>query len=142
METKIVDTLEVMQKIEQQPGRDTVGDVKYKKMAVDSGHCQGDVAIIRRKKLPEGLVAMTKPNPQLAPGTDMGSHHIIAAKDMKHLSFFTSPRPGITEGPWIKATKAFTVTHPHHKHVTLPPGNYQVIYQREQGLNEIRRAID
>lgn len=142
METKQADTLEIMRKVEEQPGRETVGEAVYRTMAVDSGHCQGDVAIIRREKVPSAYKPVKNPNPQLAPGTDLGSHHIIEADHMKNLKFLALERPGITQGPFIVATKAFTVTHPKHKHVTLPAGTYEILYQQEQGLNQIRRAID
>lgn len=93
---------------------------------------QGDVYLERIDKLTKGWSKTG--NRQLAPGTSPGSRHVVT----KGPTLFVSPERAPTErnrtglrllGPQIEAKEAFTVEHPEHAHITLPPGVYQTSYQ-------------
>lgn len=96
---------------------------------------QGDVALVRIDKLPEGKKITEL---QLAPGTTKGSRHILA--DFEGIIIQHSNHP--LYGPAFQAKERFTLTHPEHAHYSLPPGCYQVIYQQDNEMEEIRRVQD
>jgi len=70
---------------------------------------------------------------QLALGNTMGSRH-IAEPPAK--VFEGTTLPGWCDrrtflGPLVESKKRFTVTHPEHAHVDLPPGCYQITHQMD-----------
>jgi len=70
---------------------------------------------------------------QLALGNTMGSRHIAEAP-AKVFEGTTLPEwcdRRTFLGPLIESSKRFTVTHPEHAHVDLPPGCYQVTHQMD-----------
>lgn len=93
---------------------------------------QGDVYLERISSLSKDWTKTG--NRQLAPGTSPGSRHVVT----KGPTLFVSPeliprentRTGVRLlGPQIEAREPFTVEHPEHAHITLPPGLYQASYQ-------------
>ena len=106
-------------------------------MSTNDAWAQGDVAIIAIDKI------TGKPDPkpvvQLAPGTTQGSRHCLDSLD--GIQLFRVDRADVLTGPQIKADRRFTVEHPEHGDVSLPPGNYQIRYQRAFA-EELRRVAD
>lgn len=93
---------------------------------------QGDVYIERIAKVnPNWKVSA---NRQLAPGTSPGSRHVVTVGPVLRISPEAMPRVRTSGGvrllgPQIHAEKPFTVEHPEHAHLCMPPGDYQVSYQ-------------
>jgi len=90
---------------------------------------QGDVYLVATQGLKVGKAIF---NRQLAPGETQGSRHIAEAP----AQIFESPGhpiQGIAAnallGPVVESTQPWNLAHPEHAHVSLPPGQYQVIYQ-------------
>ena len=65
---------------------------------------------------------------QLAPGTSPGARHVIVGDATAH-GPLRSPDP--LEGPLVEARARVVLTHPEHAHISLPPGFYEVRYQRD-----------
>jgi hypothetical protein len=82
---------------------------------------------------------------QLAPGTSPGSRHVVTAGPVLRVSPTVNPRETSKRGvrllgPQIHAEHGFTVTHPEHAHLCMPPGDYQVSYQLD--FNQQRAVRD
>jgi hypothetical protein len=111
--------------------------------AANAGDCwvQGDVYITLLEALPADVVKITKPEKQLAPGTTQGSRHCLDA--LAGVTVYRLPNPGMLDGPVIRCLKERTITHPEHGDVVLPPGIYQISYQRDlDAENRERRVQD
>ena len=98
---------------------------------------QGDIYI---SKAPMAFVCAGKRvySGQLAPGTTQGSRHCV---DPDAVCVIQADTTSPLQGPTLYAKEAFTITHPEHGHITLPPGYYQITYQRAYA-DEIRRVMD
>lgn len=90
---------------------------------------QGDIYLVATENLKAGKPVTSR---QLAPGETQGSRHIAEAP----CQIFESPGhpiKGIASnallGPVVESTQPWNLAHPEHAHVTLPPGQYQVVYQ-------------
>lgn len=81
-------------------------------------------------------------NRQLAFGFSKGSRHVALEPAMVYdgesLPKWCDVRTFL--GPVVKSDARFTITHPEHAHVSLPPGVYQVTHQRDARTEE--RVID
>lgn len=93
---------------------------------------QGDVYLERIDHLSADW--QESKNRQLAPGTSPGSRHIVTSGPKLFVSPEMTPRVnnriGVRLlGPQIEAKEEFTVEHPEHAHITLPPGCYQASFQ-------------
>ena len=64
---------------------------------------------------------------QLAPGTTAGSRHVIEGD----ACLYARPAGSRLVGPWLEVRTRAVLTHPEHAHISLPPGWYEVAYQRE-----------
>lgn len=102
---------------------------------------QGDIGLVCLAALPKGCVVDNRPTPQLAPGTTQGSRHCVAAGDMARVRFYRLIEATPLDGPVIEAPDGLTIEHPEHGDVTLPPGIYGVVYQR-QFAKELKRVQD
>ena len=100
---------------------------------------QGDVYITYRDKLPPLAKADAKPNAQLAPGSTQGSRHILDSLD--GVTMYQIDDASALQGPVLKVDTERTVTHPEHGNVVLPPGCYEITYQRAYA-EELRRVLD
>lgn len=110
-------------------GELNVGDIRKIK-SMGEGHVvrQGDIYIHRVKEdHPKGKACGN----QLAQGTTKGSRHVAEGAEC----FVGKRSPAwVTDGllgPFIKAFKRFTITHPEHADVNLPAGNYQITHQMD-----------
>lgn len=100
---------------------------------------QGDLYIERLEVIPANCKEDKNAPLQLAPGTTKGSRHILDGRD--GVTIYQLNTPTALEGPLLRTTKDRTVTHPEHGNVVLPPGDYQVTYQRAYA-DELRRVAD
>ena len=101
---------------------------------------QGDVYLTRVDHLPDGEVCEER---QLAPGNTKGSRHIVS--ESTDCVIVTPRRSSPLIGPCIESRSRLIVEHPEHGWLDLPPGIYQVTYQRDyakERAEEIRRVMD
>lgn len=99
---------------------------------------QGDIYIRKLAHIPEQAQRDTHATGQLAPGSTQGSRHCV---DPTAVALFVQRNASALEGPILQATNTFTITHPEHGHIILPPGIYHVVYQRAFA-DELRRIAD
>lgn len=83
------------------------------------------------------------PITQLVPGVSQGSRHCVDGGRVfegKALpKWMPNGRSDVVMGPVVENGERFTVTHPEHAHVSLPPGCYQVTYQLDaQSLQRVQ----
>lgn len=112
-------------------------------MAVGQFARQGDVYLIKIQEIDPEL----KPtqNRQLAPGVTQGSRHTVS-EDVKVFAPKVPNKRRDTGfgvaivGPQIESRKHFTVAHPEHADISLPPGCYEVVYQFDQATG--KRTLD
>jgi hypothetical protein len=107
--------------------------------SVGDTHRQGDVYITLLAAVPDVAKRETKPAAQLAPGTTQGSRHILDSMD--GVAMYRLPNPGMLDGPIVECRKERTITHPEHGDVILPPGVYQISYQRDLDAEDRERRV-
>jgi len=96
---------------------------------------QGDVYLVEEnppknaKRVPRSGVII------LAEGEATGHSHTVSDPSCELLEGDSGER-------WLAAPKEVEVNHQEHETVTLPPGNYRVIRQREYSPQEIRQVRD
>ena len=100
---------------------------------------QGDIYITLRESVPSRFVVSKKPNPQLAPGTTQGCRHVLDSLD--GVTMYADPRGDALQGPMIESEVEREITHPEHGNVIIPPGCYEITYQRAYA-EELRRVQD
>lgn len=103
------------------------------------GFRQGDIYIIKLDAMPAGCVLDTKPNAQIAEGNTQGSRHILDS--LVGVEIFQRQQRDALQGPILRTSTERTITHPEHGDVILPPGCYEITYQRAYA-EELRRVAD
>lgn len=118
---------------------------------------QGDVVLVRVEALPDGLVSAERDKAGrfvLAHGERSGHGHAIRDKNVMALRMAgTEPDPtGVSGGiDYIEVggSSPATLCHEYingkmaeHHPITLPPGLYKVVLQREYSPKGIVRAVD
>lgn len=106
-------------------------------MAKSTQYRQGDVFITRVQKIPADAKAAARDSGRivLAYGEATGHAHAVLDEDVRLLA--TGDRRFLEVGD-----KGATVKHEEHAPVSLPPGKYEVIRQREYSPEEIRNVAD
>lgn len=101
---------------------------------------QGDVLIIPVEKMPKDCesVRRDKGRVVLAYGEVTGHAHAITSRNAE---LYTEKAPKPRTFLRVVKTEAL-LRHEEHAPVQLPPGNYEVIHQREYTPEEIRRVAD
>jgi hypothetical protein len=124
---KVVQKLEEIQsEAQRRAKRETQA---YGTLAPGDWHAQGDVMFLKLGSLPPDAEPC-KARAQLAPGNTRGSRHIIVPADLAKVAFHKAKDADALTGPILDVKEKVEVTHPDHGHVVLPPGTYQVRYQR------------
>jgi hypothetical protein len=98
-------------------------------MAVGHHVRQGDIYVEMIEKI--SLSAKPTDNMQLAPGESKGSRHTVFGCKVYEIKHSPNRENPILLGPQISSKERFTVSHPEHADFSMPPGNYQVIYQMD-----------
>lgn len=128
------------------------GVVKVGKVGVDVPIAQGDILLVRRSKMPEGLESMkvgAKGNESayygrsavLAYGEATGHSHCLEVAEAETTIEAFHNKEGkmflkIDGGP-------ATLKHEEHAHIEVPPGIYERVLQRENDqFAESRRVSD
>lgn len=88
------------------------------KQAVPDYVRQGDIYIWGHKELPEDLLTVNDPTPQLAPGNTRGSRHVLDS--LEGVTVLRSRFAGELRGPFLLIRQPRVITHPDHSHVQLP----------------------
>ncbi len=101
---------------------------------------QGDVLIIPVAKLPNGLEPVKRESGRviLAHGEVTGHAHAI--KD-KRAALFRDPKLAAIF-MHVSGDAPVALEHDEHSTIEVPPGDYQVIRQREYSPEEIRNVAD
>ena len=99
---------------------------------------QGDIYVIKRDSVPASCFAVVVAA-QLTPGTTKGSRHILDSH--QGVEMFRVAGGDALQGPVFKTTCERIITHPEHGDVILPPGIYEITYQRAFA-DELRRVQD
>jgi len=99
---------------------------------------QGDVYIWLVSKLPQDAKPV-KAIEQLAPGTTKGSRHCLDS--LNGVTMFVRLNANELQGPFMRLDCERVVTHPEHGDWRLPPGLYEITYQRAFA-DELRRVRD
>lgn len=113
------------------------------KMATGQFARQGDVYLLKISAVDNGLKETA--DRQLAPGITQGSRHTVEAKvkvfEPKIPNQRRATEGGIAiVGPQIECKEHFTVAHPEHADISLPPGSYQVLFQFDHATG--KRTLD
>ncbi len=100
---------------------------------------QGDVLIKPIAKIPNGLVEIPRENGRLvlAHGEVTGHAHVVEGE-----ALFLAADIAELDNRFLEVAAECEVVHEEHGTLTLPPGNYEVIRQREYSPEEIRRVAD
>lgn len=96
---------------------------------------QGDVLLRRVTKKPANLKATN--SPVLVSGEATGHAHRVA--DLSNTKVFVDEAGAVC---FLENTQEVTIDHEEHGPITLPPGKWDVILQREYSPEENRRVID
>lgn len=125
---------EAFQKVKDEGAAKKSQEVRQiKSIAVGKAVRQGDVYCIAvDASHPKGEVTA---NRQLAIGNTQGSRHIVSENPSVKI-FIGVKAPEWCDaqtflGPVIVATERFVVEHPEHAHVSLPPGCFQILHQKD-----------
>jgi len=104
---------------------------------------QGDVLFKRIAKLPTGP-RKTRQNGAVAYGEVTGHSHALAVADRQAAEVLE-----IGDGLYVHVSEAgihieggATFVHEEHGPITLPPGDYEVVIQREYSPEAVRDVID
>lgn len=92
------------------------------------GHRQGDVCVWLLDALPVGCKIQKHVELQIAPGNTQGSRHCLDSVD--GVKLYLREQPDFFQGPILRMIVERTITHPEHGDVILPPGLYEITYQR------------
>jgi hypothetical protein len=100
---------------------------------------QGDLYIWKIDEFPGDWREDTRADLQLAIGTSQGARHVLDSRD--GVRIFQHPQQTELDGPILQLAEERVLTHPEHGDVVLPPGCYEITYQR-QFADELRRVLD
>jgi hypothetical protein len=99
---------------------------------------QGDVLLVRVAEIPAGATPV-EDGPidgrhVVAYGEVTGHHHSVAVADARMVKS--------AEDVYLEIMAETTLDHQEHAAITLPPGNYRFVPQREYSPEAIRRVVD
>ena len=101
---------------------------------------QGDVLIVPISKIPAGAKPIAREGGRvvLAHGEVTGHAHTI--KD-KHAALFRDPKLAAIF-MHVSGAAPVALEHDEHNTIELPPGNYEIVRQREYSPEAIRNVAD
>lgn len=100
---------------------------------------QGDVLLVPVKAVPHEAAPIAREGGRLilAHGEATGHAHVVEGE----AEFLASDVEDL-ERRFLRVEKEAELVHDEHATVTLPPGDYEVVRQREYSPEEIRRVAD
>ncbi len=99
---------------------------------------QGDLYITLLDEIPEGAIKAVTVL-QLAEGQTQGARHCLDSK--AGVEMFRVANPGMLDGPLLRTDRQRTIKHPEHGNVIIPPGSYQITYQRDLDAEDRQRRV-
>ena len=139
----VLDAETVLTQIQEQAERIKSDETQQFPEAASPGDCwrQGDIYITLLDALPKNVVVQKKNSRQLAPGTTQGSRHCLDS--LEGVTIYELETQEMLDGPIIFLKEERAVEHPEHGDVVLPPGVYQISYQRSLDSEErAQRVLD
>ena len=115
-------------------------DVKSNARAVPCMVRQGDVLIIPIHSLPAGLEPVVREAGRVVLAHGEVTGHAHAIKD-KHAALFRDPKLAAIF-MHVSGTAPVALEHDEHNTIELPPGNYEIVRQREYSPEAIRTVLD
>jgi len=107
---------------------------------------QGDVLLVQVDELPEGLTKVKRHGGRivLAEGETTGHAHAIADRGADLYELVTPGDVAEMRERFLRVEAEAGVELAHDEHTTLsvPPGNYRAVRQREYAPDEIRQVAD
>lgn len=108
---------------------------------------QGDVLLVSTDTIPTNLKKLDREHGRvvLAHGEMTGHHHSIVCDDVDLLTPDGSPFVSVDEAAELYLAvhcDPVDLTHQEHATITIQPGNYRVIRQREYTPERIIRVAD
>jgi hypothetical protein len=98
---------------------------------------QGDVLFVERLCVPTGVKRIRK-NGEILEGEATGHIHRVAQECLASAEVFE-----VENGLFMTVSEdGISIVHPDHNTLVLPPGNYEIIRQREYFPEEIRNVAD
>ena len=101
---------------------------------------QGDVLIVPVAKMPKSVEAVPRENGRVVLAHGEATGHAHAISDQR-AALFRDPKL-MAVFMHVSGDAAVTLEHDEHETIHLPPGNYQVIRQREYSPEAIRNVAD
>lgn len=101
---------------------------------------QGDVLIVSVSELPSDLDQVARENGRVVLAHGEATGHAHAIKD-KRAALFRDPKLAAVF-MHVTGDSPVALEHDEHDTIVIPPGNYQVIRQREYSPEEIRNVAD
>ncbi len=103
---------------------------------------QGDVLVVPITSIPRGATEemLEKDCIVLAHGEATGHAHVI--RDHSARMFCTPGQPKTKAIRFLRLVRSVELIHEEHDTVTIPPGDYEVIRQREYAPGEVRHVAD
>jgi len=99
---------------------------------------QGDVYVELLAKRPTGCKKIPF-RAQVAEGTTQGSRHCLDSAE--GVTMYALKEPGPLDGPVLVLKRERTLTHPEHGDWVLPPGTYQISFQRDLDAEDRERRV-
>jgi hypothetical protein len=97
---------------------------------------QGDILLVPVPEAPEGRRAKAESGRLiLARGEVTGHHHSVAVQDAELIEVAGVPEV------FLRIFQTTTLDHQEHASVTLPPGDYKIVRQREYQPGELPRQV-
>ncbi len=115
--------------------------VFHSTMAAGDYHRQGDIYVSMINQPDRAVLKEIGVRLQLAPGTTQGSRHCISNATLRGVRMYEKEGATALDGPVLECFSPLTIDHPEHGSLTVPPGWFQITYQR-QYAEELRRVQD
>jgi hypothetical protein len=97
---------------------------------------QGDVLFVERACRPAGKPVVRK-NGEILEGEATGHIHRVAPECLAAAEVYE-----IDGKLFMSSEEGISIVHEEHHTLVLPPGNYEVVRQREYSPEEIRNVAD
>lgn len=101
---------------------------------------QGDVLIVPIKSMPRGVEPVDRENGRVVLAHGEVTGHAHAIKD-DHAALFRDPKLAAIFMQ-VSGVASVALEHDEHDAISIPPGAYQVIRQREYSPEELRNVAD
>jgi hypothetical protein len=142
--TQITEKIRVCEKKALTLARPDTLRLDEKTMAVGQHVWQGDVAFLRLEDAPkDAKLIRNRKVRQVVEGTTRGARHCVSMESMPKVMWYNPAVTDALTGPIMESSSVIEIEHPEHGNVCLPPGTYQIKYQRAYlPLQELKRQRD